>query len=116
MAQVSEYANGTLLRELREQRRTTIQSAAEKMGVSDKSLRLWETRDAPITWRSTEKLAAFYRRKPEELVISAEQRRPEVREAEAAIATGEHAAAATEESAPTTDGSRLPTGSQDQDE
>lgn len=116
MERETEYANGTLLRELRERRRITIEKAAVEIGVSDKSLRLWETRDKPITWGSTEKLARFYGVGPESLVISAEQRRPEIREAEEAIASGGRAAAASEESDPTVPGSPLPTDSPGQDE
>lgn len=86
MARESYYLDGVRLRELRNAKHLTSEQAAVKIGLSDKTLRSYETLDKAGLWSNVQKLARFYRVDPEALVITVEQRRPESVAAERAAA------------------------------
>lgn len=58
--QMTDFARGDRLLELREQRRMSRESVAHEIGVTTKSLYEWEKRSGPIKFVNAEKLAAFY--------------------------------------------------------
>jgi transcriptional regulator with XRE-family HTH domain len=114
MARTTEFADGEVLRKLREKKRLPRAKAAVLIGVSEKRLQDWELHDASITWTSSEKLAKFYEVPPEELVIPEEKRRdpaPATTDEEAAetvITTGEQALEESQKSDETVHGSPGP--------
>jgi transcriptional regulator with XRE-family HTH domain len=66
--QMSDFAKGERLRELREARHMSREDAAHEIGVSARALYVWETKDGPIKWANAVRAAEVYDVEPETLV------------------------------------------------
>ena len=65
--QMSDYARGEHIRDLRDRRHLSQEDVAHEVGVSTKTIRLWEKGGA-IKWENAKRLAAFYEVEPDKLV------------------------------------------------
>jgi transcriptional regulator with XRE-family HTH domain len=68
---MSDYARGEHIRDLRERRHLSQEDVAHEVGVSTKTIRLWEKGGA-IKWENAKRLAAFYEVEPDKLVTREE--------------------------------------------
>lgn len=64
---MADYARGELLRELREARHESQEYVAHELGVTTKTVRVWEG-GGKIRWANAKKVGKYYGRDPEELV------------------------------------------------
>lgn len=65
--QMTDYARGEMLRELREQKHLSQEDAAHEIGVTTKTIRTWE-KGGPIKWANAKLVGRFYKVNPEHLV------------------------------------------------
>lgn len=69
--QMADFARGQRLKELREDAHLSQEDAAHKIGVSTKSVRVWE-KGGKIKWANAKKAAALYKVDAESLVTREE--------------------------------------------
>lgn len=58
--QMTDYARGDVLLELRAQARKSRESVAAEIGVTTKTLFTWENKNGAIKWANAQKIATFY--------------------------------------------------------
>lgn len=66
--QMTDFARGDLLQELRSQARVSRENVAAEIGVTTKTLYTWEKQNGPIKWDNAKRLAAYYNVDPDHLI------------------------------------------------